>query len=36
VLNNSDTNYSIALSCFFVTYIVFSVSGPSPPTQDLA
>ncbi|GFZ45527.1 hypothetical protein JCM24511_03253 [Saitozyma sp. JCM 24511] len=27
VLNNSDTNYSIALSCFFVTYIVCSIPG---------
>lgn len=27
VLNNSDTNYSIALVCFFITYIVFSIPG---------
>ncbi|SCV67855.1 BQ2448_5466 [Microbotryum intermedium] len=27
VLNNSDTKYSIALSCFFITYIVFSIPG---------
>ncbi|KAJ7467457.1 major facilitator superfamily domain-containing protein [Mycena latifolia] len=27
VLNGSDTNYSIALSCFFITYIVLSVPG---------
>lgn len=27
VLDNSDTNYSIALVCFFITYIVFSVPG---------
>ncbi|KAI9638179.1 major facilitator superfamily domain-containing protein [Dioszegia hungarica] len=26
-LNNSDTNYSIALVCFFITYIVFSIPG---------
>jgi hypothetical protein len=29
VLDGSDNNYSIALSCFFITYIVFSVSRPS-------
>ncbi|SCZ93072.1 BZ3500_MvSof-1268-A1-R1_Chr6-2g08444 [Microbotryum saponariae] len=27
VLNNSDTAYSIALSCFFVTYIILSIPG---------
>ncbi|KDE03411.1 hypothetical protein MVLG_06077 [Microbotryum lychnidis-dioicae p1A1 Lamole] len=27
VLDNSDTKYSIALSCFFITYIVFSIPG---------
>ncbi|KAM0751708.1 MFS general substrate transporter [Meredithblackwellia eburnea MCA 4105] len=27
VLGGSDTNYSIALSCFFITYIVFSIPG---------
>ncbi|ORX37396.1 major facilitator superfamily domain-containing protein [Kockovaella imperatae] len=27
VLNGSDTNYSIALSCFFITYILFSIPG---------
>ncbi|KAJ7778849.1 major facilitator superfamily domain-containing protein [Mycena maculata] len=27
VLNGSDTNYSIALSTFFITYIVFSIPG---------
>lgn len=27
VLNGSDTKYSIALSCFFITYIVFSIPG---------
>ncbi|KAJ7675567.1 major facilitator superfamily domain-containing protein [Mycena rosella] len=27
VLNGSDTNYSLALSCFFITYIVLSVPG---------
>lgn len=27
VLNGSDTNYSIALSCFFITYILLSVPG---------
>jgi len=27
VLNNSDTNYSIALSLFYVTYIVLSIPG---------
>lgn len=27
VLNGSDTNYSIALVCFFITYIVFSIPG---------
>ncbi|OXG87344.1 hypothetical protein C346_03237 [Cryptococcus neoformans D17-1] len=27
VLDGSDTNYSIALACFFVTYIVFSIPG---------
>lgn len=27
VLRGSDTNYSIALSCFFITYIIFSVPG---------
>jgi hypothetical protein len=26
VLDDKDTYYSIALSCFFITYIVFSVS----------
>ena len=27
VLEGSDTNYSIALVCFFITYIVFSIPG---------
>lgn len=27
VLDNNDTNYSIALSCFFITYIIFSIPG---------
>ncbi|TYJ54827.1 hypothetical protein B9479_004498 [Cryptococcus floricola] len=27
LLDSKDTNYSIALCCFFVTYIVFSVPG---------
>jgi hypothetical protein len=27
VLRGSDTGYSIALSCFFITYIVFSIPG---------
>ncbi|KAJ7730953.1 major facilitator superfamily domain-containing protein [Mycena olivaceomarginata] len=27
VLRGSDTNYSIALSCFFITYILLSVPG---------
>ena len=27
VLEGSDTNYSIALSCFFITYIIFSIPG---------
>lgn len=27
VLRGSDTAYSIALSCFFITYIVFSIPG---------
>ncbi|ORY82359.1 major facilitator superfamily domain-containing protein [Leucosporidium creatinivorum] len=27
VLEGSDTNYSIALSCFFITYITFSIPG---------
>jgi MFS family permease len=27
VLDGSDTNYSIALVCFFITYIVFSIPG---------
>lgn len=27
VLNGSDTNYSIALVCFFITYIIFSIPG---------
>lgn len=27
VLNGSDTNYSVALSCFFITYILFSIPG---------
>ncbi|BEI84346.1 hypothetical protein CcaverHIS002_0409500 [Cutaneotrichosporon cavernicola] len=27
VLNNKDTNYSIALACFFVTYITLSIPG---------
>ncbi|KAJ7176139.1 major facilitator superfamily domain-containing protein [Mycena crocata] len=27
VLRDSDTNYSLALSCFFITYIVLSVPG---------
>lgn len=26
-LDDSDTNYSIALSCFFITYITFSIPG---------
>ncbi|KAJ7027053.1 hypothetical protein C8F04DRAFT_100053 [Mycena alexandri] len=29
-LRGSDTNYSIALSCFFVTYILLSVPGTHP------
>ncbi|SGZ18256.1 BQ5605_C020g09174 [Microbotryum silenes-dioicae] len=27
VLDNDDTKYSIALSCFFITYVVFSIPG---------
>ena len=27
VLDGSDTNYSLALSCFYITYIVLSVPG---------
>jgi MFS family permease len=26
-LNSNDTNYSIALSCFYITYIVFAIPG---------
>ncbi|SCV67856.1 BQ2448_5467 [Microbotryum intermedium] len=27
VLDNDDTKYSIALSCFFITYVIFSIPG---------
>lgn len=27
ILNGNDTNYAIALSCFYITYIIFAIPG---------